>query len=102
MSLHDVEQIRYNVPQKDNVKITFDNQQTHKNNKMRTRSKISNSSNAPDLKEIRQLEEKSGVLTVAKRARKDSTINNDDEDDAKMTPKQKRLFDAISNTSQFV
>ena len=102
MSLHDVEQIRYNVPQKDNVNITFDNQQTHKNNKMRTRSKISNSSNAPDLKEIRQLEEKSGVLTVAKRARKDSTINNDDEDDAKMTPKQKRLFDAISNTSQFV
>ena len=102
MSLHDVEQIRYNVPQKDNVKITFDNQQTHKNNKMRTRRKISNSSNAPDLKEIRQLEEKSGVLTVAKRARKDSTINNDDEDDAKMTPKQKRLFDAISNTSQFV
>ena len=102
MYLHDVEQIRYNVPQKDNVNITFDNQQTHKNNKMRTRSKISNSSNAPDLKEIRQLEEKSGVLTVAKRDRKDSTINNDDEDDAKMTPKQKRLFDAISNTSQFV
>ncbi len=48
---HCIEQIRFNVPQKDDVNITFDNQQTHKTKKMRTRNKISNSSNAPDLKE---------------------------------------------------